>query len=137
MNLEEDLNVEIALMLKYGSIMVLLFSKYASPIFAQRKPNGRIRFLVDLGKISSPIADDCTNKKHPLNTSSDTAQYLAGKSYFCKLHRSQIYHSLQMTDQWSMEMLAFNFPSRTFAYKRLAQGLSRSVLPSQVSCLSI
>ena len=26
-----------------------------------------------------------------------------------------------------MEMLAFNFTSRTFAYKRLAQGLTRSV----------
>ena len=32
-----------------------------------------------------------------------------------------------MADQHSVEMLAFNFASRTFAYKRLAQGLSRSV----------
>ena len=32
-----------------------------------------------------------------------------------------------MADQGSVEMLAFNFASRTFAYKRLAQGLSRSV----------
>ena len=32
-----------------------------------------------------------------------------------------------MADQRSVEMLAFNFASRTFAYKRLAQGLSRSV----------
>ena len=32
-----------------------------------------------------------------------------------------------MADQRSVEMLAFNFASRTFAYNRLAQGLSRSV----------
>ena len=32
-----------------------------------------------------------------------------------------------MADQRSVEMLAFNFASRTFAYKRLAQGLSKSV----------
>ena len=32
-----------------------------------------------------------------------------------------------MADQRSVEMLAFNFASRNFAYKRLAQGLSRSV----------
>ena len=32
-----------------------------------------------------------------------------------------------MADQRSVEMLALNFASRTFAYKRLAQGLSRSV----------
>ena len=38
-HLKEDLNVEMALMHKYGIITVLPFSKYASPIFAQRKPN--------------------------------------------------------------------------------------------------
>ena len=32
-----------------------------------------------------------------------------------------------MADQRSVEVLAFNFASRTFAYTRLAQGLSRSV----------
>ena len=32
-----------------------------------------------------------------------------------------------MADQRSVEMLAFNFASRNFAYRRLAQGLSRSV----------
>ena len=32
-----------------------------------------------------------------------------------------------MADQCSVEMLAFNFASRIFAYKRLAQGLSRYV----------
>ena len=32
-----------------------------------------------------------------------------------------------MADQRSVEMLAFNFASRTIAYRRLAQGLSRSV----------
>ena len=32
-----------------------------------------------------------------------------------------------MADQQSIEMLAFNFASRTFAYRRLAQGLSRAL----------
>ena len=32
-----------------------------------------------------------------------------------------------MADQRSIEMLAFNFASWTFAYKRLAQGLSRAL----------
>ena len=32
-----------------------------------------------------------------------------------------------MADQRSIEMLAFNFASRTFAYRRLAQGLSRAI----------
>ena len=126
-HLKEDLIVELALMHKHGIITVLPFSKYASPIFAQRKPNEKLRLLVDLRKINSLIADDYTNNNHPVSTLSDAAQHLAGKSLFCKLDCSQAYHCLQMADQRSVEMLAFNFASRTFAYKRLAQGLSRSV----------
>ena len=42
---KEDLNVEVALMHKYGIITVLPFSKYASPIFAQWKPNGKLRIF--------------------------------------------------------------------------------------------
>ena len=125
--LKEDLIVELALMHKYGIIPLLPFSKYASPIFAQRKPNGKLRLLVDLRKINTLIADDYTNNFHPVSTLSDAAQHLAGKSQFCKLDCSQAYHCLQIAEQRSVETLAFNFASRTFAYERLAQGLSRSV----------
>ena len=131
-HLKEDLIVELTPMHKYGIITVLPFSKYASPIFAQRKPNGKMRLLVDLRKINSLIADDYTNNNHPVSTLSDAAQHLAGKSLFCKLDCSQAYHCLQMADQSSVEMLAFKFASKTSAYKRLAQVLSRSV--SAFSC---
>ena len=50
---------------------------------------------------------------------------MEGKKLFCKLDCLQAYHCLQMADQRSIEMLAFSFASRTFAYRRLAQGLSR------------
>ena len=126
-HLKEDLIVELALMHKYGIITVLPFSKYASPIFAQRKLKGKLHLFVDLRKINSLIADDYTNNNHPVSTLSDAAQHLAGKLLFCKLNCSQAYHCLQMADQRSVEMLAFNFASRTFDYRRLAQGLSRSV----------
>ena len=126
-DLKEDLFVELALMNKYGIITVLPFSKYASPIIAQRKPNGKLRLLVDLRKVNGLISDDYTNNNHPISTVSDAAQHLAGKSLFCELGCSQAYHCLQMADQRSVGMLTFNFASRTFAYKRLAQGLSRSV----------
>ena len=126
-HLKEDLIVELALMHKYGILTVLPFSKYASPIFAQRKPSGKLRLLLDLRKINTLIADDYTNNNHPVSTLSDAAQHLARKSLFCALGCSQAYHCLQMADQCSVEMLAFNFASRTFAYRRLAQGLSRYV----------
>ena len=125
--LEEHLIVELALMRKFGIMTVLLFSKYASPIFAQRRPNGKVRLLVDLRKINTLIAIDYTNNNDPVTTLSEAAQHLAGKSLFCKLGWSQAYHCLQMVDKRSVETLAFNFASRTLVYKRLAQGLSRSV----------
>ena len=52
---------------------------------------------------------------------------MAGENLLCKRDCSQEYHCLQMADQQSIELLAFNFASRTFAYQRLAQGLSRSL----------
>ena len=126
-HLKEDLIVKLALMHKYGIITVLAISKYASPIFAQRKPNGKLRLLVDLRKINTLIADDYSNNNHPVSNLSDAAQHLSGKSLFCKFDCSQAFHCLQMADQRSVEILAINLASRTFAYRRLAQGLSNSV----------
>ena len=126
-NLKDDILVELALLHKYRIITTLPFSKYASPIFAQRKPNGKLRLLVDLRKINTLIADDYINNNHPVSTLTDAAQHMAGKNLFCKLDCSQAYHCLQMADQKSIELLAFNIASRTFAYRRLAQGLSRSL----------
>ena len=82
---------------------------------------------MDLWKVNNLFAEDYANNIHPVSTLSDVAQHLAAKSPFCKLDCSQTWHFLQMADQRSVEMLAFNFASRTFAYERLAQGLSRSV----------
>ena len=132
-NLKEDILVELALLHRYGIITTLPFSKYASPIFAQKKPNGKLRLLVDLRKINNLISDDYINNNHPVSTLTDAAQHMAGKRLFCKLDCSQAYHCLQMADQRSIEMLAFNFASRTFAYRRLAQGLNRALLPSAFS----
>ena len=82
---------------------------------------------MDFRKINYLIVDDYTKNKNPVSTLSDAVQHLAGKSLFCKLDCSQAYQYLQIADQRSVEMLAFNFASRTFDWKRIAQGLSRSV----------
>ena len=130
-NLKDNILVKLAhnesSLHKYGIITTLTFSKYASPIFAQRKPNGKLRLLVDLRKINTLIRDDYINNKHPVSTLTDAVQHMTGKNLFCKLDCSQAYHCLQMADQQSIELLAFNFASRAFAYRRLAQGLSRSL----------
>ena len=57
---------------------------------------------------------------------SDASAHLAGKKIFAKMDCSQAYFSMQMADEKSVQLLAFNFGGRTFAFKRLAQGLNRS-----------
>ena len=131
-NLKEDILVELALLHKHGIITTLPFSKYASPIFAQKKPNGKLRLLVDLKKINNLLSDDYINNNHTVSTLTDAVQHMAGKKLFCKLDcclllSLQAYHCLPMAEQRSIEMLAFNFASRTFAYRRLAQGFSRAL----------
>ena len=126
-NLKDDILVELALLHKYGIITTLSFSKYASPILAQRKPSGKLRLLVDIRKINTLIVDDYINNNHPVSTLTNAAQHMAGKNLFCKLDCSQAYHCFQMADQQSIGLLAFNFASRTFAYRKLAQGLRRSL----------
>ena len=117
-NLKDDLLVELALMQEYGMITTLPYCKYSSPIFAQRKPN--------VGK-PKLLKNDYNQHNHPVTTMADAAQHMAGKRYFCKLDCSQAYHCLQMADEQSVQLLAFNFGSRTFAFLRLAQGLNRSL----------
>ena len=102
-DLKDDTTVELALLHRYGIITTLPFSKYASPIFATRKPNGRLRLLVDLRKIINLISQDYVNNNHPVSTLSDAAQHMAGKKLFCKLDCSQANHCLQMADYQSMQ----------------------------------
>ena len=71
--------VELVLLDKYGIITILPFSKYASSIFAQRKPHGKLRLLVDLRKINNLMSDDYINKNQPVSTLVDAAQDMAGK----------------------------------------------------------
>ena len=84
-NHKDDILVELALLHKDGIIATLLFSKYASPIVAQRERNGKRRLLVDLRKIDALTSDNYINNNHPVSTLTDATQNMAGKYLFCKL----------------------------------------------------
>ena len=79
-DLKADILFELALFHKYGIITTLPFSKYARSVFAQKKPNGKLRLLVDLKKINNLISDDYINNNQPVNTLTDAAQNMAGKN---------------------------------------------------------
>ena len=77
--LRDDLLVELALMQEYEIITTLPSSKYSLPVFAQRKPNGKLRILVELRRINHSIKHDYGEHNNPVTTISDTAKHMAGK----------------------------------------------------------
>ena len=116
----QSLPVESSFMYRYGFITTSPISKICKPIYKQRKPNCK---RVDQRKVNALKSDDYINNNHRISTHSQILHTLREK-LFCKPDCSQAYHCLQMADQRSAELLAFNFASRTFALKRLTQGLS-------------
>ena len=80
LHLKDELFVELALLQHYGIIKPLDFSKYSSPLFAQRKPSGKLRLLVDLRKINHLITKDYHNNNFPISTLADASSHLAGKN---------------------------------------------------------
>ena len=117
-SLKEDITVELASLYKYAIITTLPFSKYANPIFAQRKPNGKLRLYINIRKVKNLKSDDYKNNNHPVSTQTDAAHHIAGKNLFCKFDWSQAYHCLEIADQRSVELLAFTLARTTFAYRR-------------------
>ena len=126
-HLRKELTIELALMHYFGLITTLSQSKYSSPLFAHRKPSGKLRMLIDLRRINHSLKNDYLNANFPISNMTDASNHFAGKKLFTKLDCSQAYHCVQMADDISVQLLAFNFSSRTYAYKCLAQGLNKSV----------
>ena len=94
--------VELALLHKYGFITTLPFPKYASPIFAQKKPNGKLRLLVDLR--NDIIFQMITSIQPPSQYPDGRRATYGREKFFCKLDCLQAYHCLQMAYQRSIEM---------------------------------
>ena len=126
-HLRDELLVELALLQYFNIITTLSHSKYSSPIFVHRKASGKMRILIDLRRVNHLLRHDYVNSNFPISNMTDATNHFAGKKLFCKLDCSQAYHCVQMADDLSVQLLAFNFASRTFAYTCLAQGLNKSV----------
>ena len=122
-HLREELLVELALFQYYN----ISNSRYSSPIFAQRKSNGRLRLLIDLRRVNHLLRQEYRDSNFPISNMSDATNHCAGKSLLNKFDCSQAYHCVQMADDQSIQLLAFNYSSRTYAYKCLAQRLAKSV----------
>ena len=121
----------------YSIITTLPYSHFSSSIIAQRKPKKKLLILVDLRRINLLLKSEYIQHEtyHPVTTITDTAEHMAGKKYFCKLDGSHVHHCFQMADEQSVQLVAFNFESRTFAYfgwRRDSTDPSRHSIPQFV-----
>ena len=107
-NLKDNILVELALQLNYGIITKLHFINYASPIFAQRKPNAKLCLLFDIRKINSIITDYFINNHHPVSKLTDAAQHVQGKTFSA----NRIVPKLTSASKWQIKN-PFNFLSST------------------------
>ena len=105
-------------------------------LYLQRKPNGKLNLLVDLGKFNTLIVLYSTNSSHPVSTLSDAGQHLAGKTLFCKLDCSLAYHCLQMADQQFVGMLTLVLLAELLPTKDLNKVSGDLYLPFPASCVS-
>ena len=119
----DDSLVELALLQFYGVIKTLPFNCYSSPIFAKWNPNGKLRILLDLRKINHLIGNDYNHNNFTIATLTDAGTHFVDDKLFCKKHGSHGYFSVSVADEQSVQLIAFNFATRTYAFQRLAQGL--------------
>ena len=126
-HLRDQILFELALMQFCGIVTLLPNSKYSSPIFAQCKSSGKLRILIDLIRVNHLLRNDYSNNNFPISNMTDGVHHFAGKNLFTKLDCSQAYQCVQMADPLIVQLLSFNFASRTYAYTRLAEGLDKSV----------
>ena len=83
--------------------------------------------LMDLRSFNHSLKNDFLDTNFSISNATDTSNHFARKKLFTKLDCSQAYHCVQISDDISVQLLAFNFSNRTFPYKCLAQGLNKSV----------
>ena len=102
----------------YNLITTLPYSShYSSAVFAQCKESGKLKILIDLRRINHLLRNDYMNSNFQKSNMSDASNHFAGKTLISKFDYSQAYHCVQMGDEKSIQLLAFSFASRTYAYK--------------------
>ena len=126
-HLLDEILIELALVQCFNILTTLSHSKYSTPIFVHRKLSGKLRIILDLGRVNHLVRHDFLNSNFPISNKTDATDHLDGKKLFCKLDCSLAYYCVQMAEDLSVQLLAFIFASRTFAYNCLAQGLNKSV----------
>ena len=109
-HLPDEILIELALLQYFNILTTLSRSKYSCPIFVGRKSSGKLRILIDLRRVNL-LGHDYLNSNFQISNMTDAPNHFAAKSLFCKLDFSPACHSVEMTDEFSVELLALDFAS--------------------------
>ena len=125
-HLRDKILIELALLQIFNIITTRSRTTYKNPMFVHRKSSGKLIIFVDLRRVNHLLRRDYLDSNSPISNMTDATNHFAGKILFCKIDCLQAYYYVLVADDLSVQLLAYNFASRTFAYNCLAQGLSKS-----------
>ena len=91
-HLRDEMIFDLAHLQVYGIITTLTNSKNISPVFAQRKPSGKLRILHDLRKINHLLRLDYANLKFLIFNMTDAVNHFAEKN----VHKIGLFASVSL-----------------------------------------
>ena len=121
--------VEFALEEKYCIFTTVILASTRLHFSCILNQTGSLEFSLtyEVRRINHLIKHDYNQHNHPVITIDDAAQHIAGKNYIRKLDCSPASECLQIADEQSIQLLSFKFGAGAFAYRRLAQGMNKSL----------
>ena len=129
-HLRDEILDKLAALQYFNIIKTLTHFKNSSSTFCHRKPLGKRRILIEIRQVNHLLRHGCSNSTFPISNMIYATNHFAGKQLFCNLDYSQAYYCVEIADDLSVQLLVFNFASRTFAYDCVARGLNKSVTAS-------
>ena len=106
-------------MVKDGVIEKIETSEWISPVVLTGKPDGSLRFCIDLRSLNQNIVTD----NFPLPNINEMVLLLKGAEYFSKLDLRSAYHQVKLHSS-SRHLTAFITMEGIFQFKRLPFGLA-------------
>ena len=118
--IKDSIELELDSLETAGILKKVLHSKWASPIVAVPKKEGKIRICGDYKVTINPVLNV---NKYPLPRSEDLFATLSGGQRFSKIDLSQAYQQMHL-DQESRELLTINTHKGLYQYTRLPFGVA-------------
>lgn len=118
--LKKDVDDEIQRLLSSGILKSVNFSRWAAPIVAVKKPNGKVRICGDFKVTVNPQIEI---DRYPIPRIEELFHKLQGGQFFTKVDLSDAYLQVELSEE-SKKLMVINTHSGLFQYQRLPFGVA-------------